>query len=72
MIAPVPAMPIPVTEAAPVALQPQRDKAGARVTLAWIASILALAVLAFVAYRYRVEIQLAWPPSTRLFRLLPA
>ena len=39
--------------------------------LAWIASILLLAVLAFAAYRYRGEIQLAWPPSARLFHLLP-
>lgn len=72
LVARVPATPKPVTEVAPAAAGPQRDKGGARLTLAWIGSILALAILAFVAYRYRAEIQLAWPPSTRLFGLLPA
>ena len=72
LVARVPATPKPVTEVAPAAAGPQRDKGGVRLTLAWIGSILALAILAFVAYRYRAEIQLAWPPSTRLFGLLPA
>ena len=72
LVARVPATFKPVTEMAPAAAGPQRDKGGAKLTLAWIGSILALAILAFVAYRYRAEIQLAWPPSIRLFGLLPA
>ena len=52
---------------------PSRPRAEGRAVLklAWMASVLLLAVLAFAAYRYRGEIQLAWPPSTRLFQLLP-
>ena len=50
---------------------PPRAVGRAVLRLAWIASLLLLAVLAFAAYRYRGEIQLAWPPSARLFQLLP-
>jgi predicted Zn finger-like uncharacterized protein len=50
--------------------RPAEHGTGARLTLAWIASILLLGALAFAAYKYRAEIQLAWPPSSRLFRLL--
>ncbi len=60
----VPAQPVPAGR-----LPSPAPRTG--LTLAWIGSILLLAALAFAAYRYRVEIQQAWPPSARLFRLLP-
>jgi hypothetical protein len=60
-----PAPPAPIHPAPSV---PKR--ADAKITLAWIVSLLILAALGFAAYTYRVEIQAAWPPSERLFRLL--
>ena len=60
--------PYAVTEAAPRDDKRQR----ARVTLAWIGSLLLLAALAVGAYANRAQIQTAWPPSERLFRLLPS
>ena len=62
-----PAEPLKETDRLP---RPARQAGAAGLALAWIASLLLLALLAFVAYRFRAEIQLAWPPSTRLFRLL--
>ena len=61
-----PAPPTPTRPAPSVA-----KKSDATVALAWIASLLILAVLAFAAYTYRAEIQIAWPPSARVFKLIP-
>ena len=64
-----PAVPAP---AAPFAPAPTRaTPAGGAPLLAWVASLLILAALAFAAYTYRAQIQAAWPPSERVFRLLP-
>lgn len=56
----------------PIAPTPTRAKpAGGAPLLAWVASLLILTGLAFAAYAYRTQIQAAWPPSERVFRLLP-
>ncbi len=58
--------------APPFAPAPTRAKpTGSAPLLAWVASLLILAGLAFAAYAYRAQIQAAWPPSERVFRLLP-
>jgi predicted Zn finger-like uncharacterized protein len=78
---PKPAEPVPIplpilvqqaaAEPAAALPAPGPNRSAARLRLAWIASVLLLLILAFLAYRYRAEIQAAWPPSARLFRLLP-
>lgn len=70
--APVPSVGAMEFEPPPAADARIRQPGKAGVRLAWIASILILAALAVVAFRFRAEIQLAWPPSARLLRLLPA
>ena len=71
---PPPPAPVAIEPLAPPAqIHPSPNvpkRTDAKVTLAWIVSLLTLAALGFAAYTYRVEIQAAWPPSERLFRLL--
>ena len=74
---PVPAPPVVPPERLEAFLPTRPAKEVARraapaLALAWIASLLILAGLAFAAYTYRAPIQAAWPPSERVFRLLPA
>jgi predicted Zn finger-like uncharacterized protein len=73
--APVTAVPDVMLQAAAepavVLPPPGPDRSAMRLRLAWIVSVLLLMVLAFLTYHYRAEIQAAWPPSARLFRLLP-
>jgi predicted Zn finger-like uncharacterized protein len=56
----------------PMPLPPAAKRDDGAVRLAWIASLLLLAALAIGAYKFRADIQAAWPPSERLYRLLPA
>ena len=53
------------------AVQPKRAGSSVTVVLIVFVALLILAALAFAAHTYRAEIQAAWPPSERLFRLLP-
>ena len=70
--APAPVIPEPPAPAEPSRpVQSAAKKTDSKVVLAWIASLLLLAALAFAAYTDRAEIQTAWPPSARIFKLLP-
>jgi predicted Zn finger-like uncharacterized protein len=75
---PVPPIDSPaVAEASPrppsamdrLALQSARPSSPLRLRLAWLASLVVLALLGWAAYAWRAEIVATWPPSGRMYAI---
>jgi predicted Zn finger-like uncharacterized protein len=46
------------------------QRSNVALTLAWLGSVVAIIVLLYAAYAWRVEIMAAWPPSVRVYAVL--